>query len=109
MTTTKQNTSNSSYSAHKFFPWALNRFALFLRMRIFKRWFNRFFFCSGMKIEFLLSTGINLYSFGHKERVDLFVCFPLKYKRTRAFSRTVSTIVIAHTLCAFRDTRISYR
>ena len=35
----------------------LNRL-LFLRMRIFKRWFNRFFLCSGMKIEFLLSTGI---------------------------------------------------
>ena len=31
-TTTKQNTSNSSYLAHKFFPWALNRL-LFLRMR----------------------------------------------------------------------------
>ena len=70
MTTTKQNTSNSSYLAeflpnllHKFFPWALNRL-LFLRMRylkwmrILKRWFNRFFFCSGMKIEFLLPTGI---------------------------------------------------
>ena len=28
---------------HKFFPWALNRL-LFLRMRIFKKWFNRFFF-----------------------------------------------------------------
>ena len=43
-------------------PWALNRF-LFLRMRylkwmrIFKRWFNRFFLYTGMKIEFLLSTG----------------------------------------------------
>ena len=89
-TTTKQNTSNSSYLAHKFFPWALNRL-LFLRMRylkwmrIFKSWFNRFFLCSGMRIEFLLSTGINLYSFGHKERVDLFVCFPLKCERTSAF------------------------
>ena len=62
-TMTKQNTSNSSYLAHKFFPWALNRL-LFLRMRyfkwmrIFKRWFHRFFLCSGMKIEFLLSNGI---------------------------------------------------
>ena len=60
---TKQNTSNSSYLAHNFFPWALNRL-LFLRMRylkwmrIFKRWFNQFFLFSGMKIEFLLSTGI---------------------------------------------------
>ena len=38
-----------------------------------------------MRIEFLLSTGINLYSFGHKERVYLFVCFPLKCERTSAF------------------------
>ena len=56
---TKQNTSNSSYLAHKFFPWALNRL-LFLRMRylkwtgIFKKWFNRFFLFSGMKIEFFM-------------------------------------------------------
>ena len=41
-------------------------------MRIFKSWFNQFFLCSGMRIEFLLSTGINLYSFGHEERVCLF-------------------------------------
>ena len=71
--------------AHKFFPWALNCL-LFLRMRylkwmrIFKSWFNRFFLCSGMRIEFLLLTGINLYPFGHKERLDLFVC-----ERTSAF------------------------
>ena len=48
---------------HKFFPLALNRL-LFLRMRylkwmrIFKKWFNRSFPCSGMKLESLLSTGI---------------------------------------------------
>ena len=24
----------------------------------FKKWFNRFFLCSGMKLEFLFSTGI---------------------------------------------------
>ena len=35
---------------HKLFPWALNR--------LFNLWLNRFFLCSGMKIEFLLSTGI---------------------------------------------------
>ena len=58
MTATKQNTSNSSYLGHKLFPWALNCL-LFLRMHIFKRWFNRFFLCSRMKIEFLLSTRIN--------------------------------------------------
>ena len=47
----KQNTSNSSNLAqtwwkklvHKFFPWAQNRL-LFLRMRVFKKWFNRFSF-----------------------------------------------------------------
>ena len=42
-----------------------------------------------MRIEFLLSTGINLYSFGHKERVDLFVCFPLKCERTSAYNKSV--------------------
>ena len=39
-TTTKHNTSNSSYlfeeAIHKFFPWALKHL-LFLRMRYFKR------------------------------------------------------------------------
>ena len=50
-TTTKQNTSNTWWKQlfHTFFPWALNRF---------KEWFDRFFLCSEMKIEFLLSTGI---------------------------------------------------
>ena len=41
-----------------------------------------------MKIEFLLSTGINnnyLYSFGHDEKVDSFVCFALKCEQTNAF------------------------
>ena len=90
MTTTKQNTNNSSYLANKFFPWAQNRL-LFLWMHYlkwmhnFKSWFNRFFLYSGMRIRFLLSTGINLYSFGHKERVDLFVCYPHKCERTSAF------------------------
>ena len=55
-TTTKQNTSNSSY---KFFPWALTRL-LFLTNALFKvdayffKVVYRFFLCSGMKIEFLL-------------------------------------------------------
>ena len=42
----------------------------------FKKWFNRFFLCSGMKLEFLFQLELNnnyLYSFGHKEIVDLFV------------------------------------
>ena len=48
---------------HKFFSWTLNRL-LFLRMSYFKwmhiskTWFSRFFLCSGMKLEFLLLTGI---------------------------------------------------
>ena len=48
---------------HKFFSWTLNRL-LFLRMSYFKwmhiskKWFSRFFLCSGMKLEFLLLTGI---------------------------------------------------
>ena len=47
----------------KFFSWTLNRL-LFLRMRyfkwmsIFKKWFNRFFLSSGMKLTFLFSTVI---------------------------------------------------
>ena len=66
-TTTKQNTSNSSYLLEDVTPQILslgtNRL-LFLRMRylkwmcIFKKWFNRFFLCSGMKLEFLLTTGL---------------------------------------------------
>ena len=48
---------------HKFVSWTLNRL-LFLRMSYFKwmhiskKWFSRFFLCSGMKLEFLFSTGI---------------------------------------------------
>ena len=51
-TMTKQNTSNSSYLVEEVTP-----HLLFLPMRYLK-WFNRFFLCSGMKIEFLLSTAI---------------------------------------------------
>ena len=55
-TTTKQNTSNGSHSVEEFTP---QIFSLGTKpMRIFKRWFNRFFLCSGMKINFILSTGI---------------------------------------------------
>ena len=65
-TMTKQNTSNSSYLFGRIY--STNSFLghrlLFLRMRylkwmrIFKKWFNRFFLFSGMKLEFLLTTGI---------------------------------------------------
>ena len=67
--TTKQYTSNSSNLVglkkllHKLFSCTLNRL-LFLRMsyfkwmHIFKKWFSRFFLCSGMKLKFLFSTGI---------------------------------------------------
>ena len=46
-TTTKQNTSNSSY----LLEFLRMRYLKF--MRIFKKWFNRFFLCSGMKLEFV--------------------------------------------------------
>ena len=52
---------------HKFCSWTLNRL-LFLRMsylkcmHIFKKWFSRFFLCSGMKLEFLFSTGIDKFT-----------------------------------------------
>ena len=61
--TTKRYTSNSLKLLHKFFSWTLNRL-LFLRMSYFKwmhiskTWFSRFFLCSGMRLEFLLLTGI---------------------------------------------------
>ena len=51
--TTKQNTSNSSYLVT---PQILSLGTI--SFVIFKKWFNRFFLCSGMKMEFLLSTGI---------------------------------------------------
>ena len=66
-TTTKQNTSNSSYLVEDVTPQILSlgtkpflifTDALFKVDAYFKRWFNRFFLCSGMKIEFLLSTEI---------------------------------------------------
>ena len=62
-TETKGLSERERHLAHKLFPWALNRLLLlrmrYLKwMRIFKRWFNRFFLFSGMKIEFLLSTGM---------------------------------------------------
>ena len=56
MKTTKQNTSNSSYLVEEVTPQILS-----LRTKpvvLFKKWFNGFLLCSGMKIEFLLSTGI---------------------------------------------------
>ena len=66
-TTTKQNTSNSLYVVEEVTqqilflgtkPFVIFTDALFKVVRIFKKWFNRFFLCSGMKLEFLLSTGI---------------------------------------------------
>ena len=54
--TTKHNTSNSSYfSSGRSYSTILSvSTKLFV---IFKKWFNRFFLCSGMKIDFLLSSG----------------------------------------------------
>ena len=55
-TTTKQNTSNSSYLVENVTPQILSLGTK--PFVIFKKLFNRLFLCSGMKIEFLLSTGI---------------------------------------------------
>ena len=55
-TVTKQNTSNSSYLVEEVTPQILSLGTeLFVT---FKKWFNRFFLCSGIKIEFLWSTRI---------------------------------------------------
>ena len=56
-TTTKKNTSNSSYLVQEVTPQILSLCSK--PFVIFKKWFNWFFLCSGMKIEFLLSTGIS--------------------------------------------------
>ena len=56
-TTTKENTSNSSYVVEEVTPQILSLGTK--AFVIFKTWFNRFFLCLGMKIEFLLSTGSN--------------------------------------------------
>ena len=50
--TTKQNTSNNSYLVQEVTPQILSLGTK--PFVIFKKWFNRFFLCSGMKIEFLL-------------------------------------------------------
>ena len=55
-TTTKQNTNNSSYLVEEITPQNLSLGTK--PFVIFKKCFNRFFICSGIKIEFLLSTGI---------------------------------------------------
>ena len=67
-TTTKQNTTNSSYLVKEvtpqIFPLDTERFFFIYGCDIYsgcvfnRRWFNRFFLCSGMKIKFLLLTGI---------------------------------------------------
>ena len=51
--TTKQNTSNSSYLVQKVTPQIIS----FKPFVIFKKLFNRFSLCSGIKIDLLLSTG----------------------------------------------------
>ena len=48
-TTTKQNTSNSSYLLEEVTPQILSLGAK--PLVIFKKWLNRFFLCSGMKIN----------------------------------------------------------
>ena len=85
-TKVKQNTSNSSNLVEEVTPQILSLSSK--PYVIFKKWLNRFFLCSGMKIEFYCQLELNnnyLYSFGHKEKVDLFVCFPLRCEGTSAF------------------------
>ena len=66
--TTQQCTSNSSNLVEEvtpqilFFhtkPFVIFTDALFqVDAHLFKKWFNLFFLCSGIKLEFLFSTGI---------------------------------------------------
>ena len=86
----KQNTSNSSYLLEEVTlqivslctkPFVIFMDALFKVDAYFKRWFNR-------KSNFCCQVKLNnnyLYSFGHREKVVLFVCFALKCERTGAF------------------------
>ena len=39
-------------------PFVISTMTYFKRMHISKKWFSRFFLCSGMKLEFLLLAGI---------------------------------------------------
>ena len=67
---------------HKFFPWALNR------LLFSKNGWIGFSFVQEWKSNFYCQLELNnnyLYSLGHKEKVDLFVCFGLKSERTTAF------------------------
>ena len=69
-TATKQNTSYSSYLVEEVTPQILSlgskpllslRMPYLKRTRIFKKWFNRFFPCSGMKIENLKCARTNAF------------------------------------------------
>ena len=77
-TTTKQNASNSSYLVQEVTPQILSLGTK--PFVIFKKWFNRFSVVREWKSIFYCQLEVNinhLYSFGHKEKVDLFVCFAL--------------------------------
>ena len=85
-TKTKQNTSNSSHVVEEntphIFSWALNR------LLFSKSCLVGFSFVQEGKSNFYCQLELNnnyRYSFGHKEKVDLFVCFALKCERTSAF------------------------
>ena len=52
-TTTKQNTSNNSYLVEEVTPQIISLGTK--PFVIFKKWFNRFFLCSGIKIEFIVN------------------------------------------------------
>ena len=55
---TKQNTSNSSYLVEEVTPQILSLGTKPFVIFIFQKRFNRFFLCSGMKLEFFFSTGL---------------------------------------------------
>ena len=69
-TTTKQNTSNSSYSVEKVTPQILSLGTK--PFVIFTDALFGFVFLKGGLID--RKSNFYLYSFGHKEKVNLFVC-----------------------------------
>ena len=72
--TTRTETREERKRTNKFL--SRHQIAIFTNalFQVDKKWFQRFFLCLGIKLEFLLLTGINnshLYSFGDKEIADL--------------------------------------
>ena len=86
--TTNQNISDSSYLVEEDTPQILS---LRLVDAYFKRCFLGSSFVQEGKSHFYGQLELNnnyLYFFGHKENVDLLVCFALKCERTSALTLT---------------------